>query len=64
VTELIAVVQVVAARIVEVDRELDQPQAKDAGVKVDIPLGITGDGGDVVETGRSSLHHGSNLLFL
>ena len=46
---LIAVVKVIARRIVEVDGELDESQRQDTGVEIDVRLRIRGDRGDVVD---------------
>jgi hypothetical protein len=50
--QLIAIVKVVATRIVEVDRQLDQPQAQHAAVKVDILLRVGRDGRHVMNSGQ------------
>ena len=58
---LVAVVEVVGVRRVEVHRLLDQPQAEHRGVEVDVPLRVAGDRGDVVQAvGRDRAH--GNLL--
>ena len=46
----ITIVKMVSARIVEVDRALDQPQPEQVGVEVQVTLRIAGDGGDVMES--------------
>ena len=46
---LVRVEEVVDGRVVLVDRLLDQPQAENAGVEVDIPRRVAGDAGDVVD---------------
>ena len=46
---LVAVEEVVHGRVVLVDRALDHPQAEHAGVELDVPGGVTGDRGDVVD---------------
>src|SRR5437868_12315328 len=46
--DLVAVVQMVGLRIVEVDGALDEPQSEQSGIEVDVPLRIAGDRGDVV----------------
>ena len=48
--DFVAVIQVVAARIVEVDRALDQALAQQAVVEVDIGLRTAGDSRNVVNT--------------
>jgi hypothetical protein len=45
---LVGVEEVVDGGVVLVDGFLDQPQAHDAGVEVDVALGVLGDRGDVV----------------
>src|SRR5690606_18589155 len=56
---LVAVVQVVCARIVEVHGGLHQPQPESAQIEVDVALWITTDRGDVVQaTGLK--RHGSS----
>src|SRR5450631_494160 len=46
---LVAEVQVVRLRRVEVDGLLDEPQAEDAGIEVDVSLRVAGDHRDVVK---------------
>src|SRR5213078_4658452 len=52
---LVAIIEVVGAGIVEIDRLLDEPQAQRAGVKIEISQSVTGNGGNVVDAwhGRS-----------
>ena len=57
--------------IVEVYGALDEPEAEDAGVEIEIPLGIARDTGDVMNTGSAEAHRtdsclcrGSRTLFL
>src|SRR4028119_389780 len=45
----VAVVEVVGAGVVEVDRALHQPQAERAGVEIQVALRVGGDGRDVVD---------------
>ena len=45
---LVAVVQVVASRVVEVDGLLDQPLTQRAGVEVHVGLWVSGDGSHMV----------------
>ncbi|MPL88400.1 hypothetical protein SDC9_34420 [bioreactor metagenome] len=52
----IAIEQVQLVRILEAAGALDQPQAEEARVEVDIRLNAAGEGGDVMETGG----HGSS----
>jgi hypothetical protein len=44
----VSVVEVVSCRIIVVDGQLHQPQAKHACVKINIRLGISGNCGHVV----------------
>ena len=53
----VAVVQVVAKRVVEVDRLLHQPQAQEARVEVHVLLRVARDGGDVVYAREPNLLH-------
>src|SRR5262249_5044764 len=46
---LITIVEVVGAGIVEIHGLLDQAQAEGPRVELEVPLSLTGDGGDVVE---------------
>ena len=46
---LVAVEEVVHGRVVLVDGPLDHPQAEQAGVELDVPGGVSGDRGDVVD---------------
>ncbi len=57
---LIAEVQVVGIRGVEIDRLLDQAQAEDVGVEVDVAAGVAGDHGQMVHAFK--LHGVSVLL--
>jgi hypothetical protein len=52
----VAVIEVVAAGIVEVDGELDQSQTQESAVEVQVALGVAGDGRDVMDTGNRALH--------
>src|SRR5262249_49032741 len=52
---LIAIVEVIRTRIIEVDRLLDEPEAENARVEVDVGLRIDGNGRDVVNTGNGLL---------
>jgi hypothetical protein len=47
---LVAEVEVIDVGLVEVDRLLDQAQAQDAGVEVDVAWGVGRDRGDVMQT--------------
>src|SRR3954451_2770518 len=46
---LVAIIEMISAGIVEIDRLLDEAQAEVAGVEAKIPDGITGNRGDVVQ---------------
>jgi hypothetical protein len=46
---LVAEIEMIGLRIVEVDGALDQPEAQDAGVEIEVALRIAGDRGDVVD---------------
>ena len=61
---LVTEVEVVRRGIVEVDGPLDEPEAKSAGVKVEIPLRITGDAGDMMDTGSTEAHRTDSCLAL
>ena len=50
---LIAVVEMITAGIIEIDRELHQPQPEHAGVKIEIALWIARNGGDVMDSHSS-----------
>ncbi len=54
-SRLVTEVEMIGCRIVEVYGALDEPEAKNAGVEVEIPLWITGYAGDVMNTGRAKL---------
>ncbi len=47
---VVAEVEVVGSGVVEVYGALDEAQAEDLGVEVEVALGVGGDCGDVVET--------------
>ena len=53
---VVAEVEVVGAGVVEVDGALDEAEAEDLGVEVEVLLGVGGDGGDVVEAGDGCWH--------
>jgi hypothetical protein len=53
ISVFVAEVEVVCGWIVEVDGALDQSEAECASIEVEIPLGVTGDAGDVVDTGSA-----------
>jgi len=48
-TGLVAVIEVIGPRVVEVNRPLDQPQAQGAAVEVQISQWVAGDCCDVVK---------------
>ena len=52
----IAVIEVVGAGVVEIDRQFDQPQSQHAGVKVEIGLRISRDRRDVVNPKNLFVH--------
>ena len=47
--DLVAEVQVVRVRLIEVDRLLDQPETENIGVELDVRQSVTGDHRDVVQ---------------
>src|SRR6267143_3202045 len=49
-------VEVIGGRVVEVYGTLDEPEPEDAGVEIEIPLGIARDTGDVMNTGSAEAH--------
>jgi hypothetical protein len=53
---LVSVIEMVGGRVVEVDGLLDEAQAEQAGVEIDVRLGIGGDGRKVVEPGDVVFH--------
>ena len=57
---LVAVIEMVGARVVEVDGRLDEPQPEHAGVEVDGAGRIARKRCDVVDAVRA---HGAGLLF-
>jgi hypothetical protein len=59
--EVVAEVEVVGAGVVEVDGALDEAEAEDLGVEVEISLRVGGDGGDVVKTDDGACRHGGDL---
>ena len=46
----------IGGRVVEVYGTLDEPEPEDAGVEIEIPLGIARDTGDVMNTGSAEAH--------
>src|SRR5437762_13504323 len=52
----IAKVEMISARVIEIDRALDQTQPKQSDVEIQVPLRVAGDGGDVMKSGDSLLH--------
>jgi hypothetical protein len=59
---LIAEVEVIGGRVVEVYGTLDEPKAEDSGVEIEISLGIAGDTGNVVNTGSAEGHRIDSCL--
>jgi hypothetical protein len=59
---LIAEVEMIGRGIVEVYRALDEPEAEDTGVEVEIPLRIAGYAGDVMNTGSTKAHGTDSCL--
>ena len=55
--EVVAEIEVVGAGVVKVDGALDEAEAEDLGVEVEICLRVGGDGGDVVETDDGLCRH-------
>jgi hypothetical protein len=62
VTLFVTEVEVIGRGIVKVYRALDEPEAENAGVEVEIALGVTGYGGDVVDTGSAETHRADSCL--
>src|SRR5262245_40192264 len=54
---LVTEVEVIGAGVVEIHGELDEPQAENRGVEVEIPLWITGNHGDVMDSGDRWCRH-------
>jgi hypothetical protein len=54
----IAKVEMISARIVEIDRALDQTQPKQSDVEIHVSLRLTGDGGNVMKSGDFFVHGG------
>jgi hypothetical protein len=52
----IAEIEVVRRGIVEIDRSLDEPQAEDAGIEVEIALGVARDSRDMMDAGSCKSH--------
>src|SRR6266508_5955964 len=50
IARAVAVVEMVGGRVIEIDCELDQPQAQESRIEVEVLLRVTCDGGDVVNT--------------
>src|SRR5258708_1937694 len=51
---LVAVVEVIGARIVKIDGPFHEAQAERARVEIDVPGWISRDGGDVMDAGHGS----------
>jgi hypothetical protein len=62
ISMFITEVEVIGCRIVKVYGALDEPEAEDAGVEIEIPLGIARDTGDVVNTGSAEAHRTDSCL--
>jgi hypothetical protein len=45
----VAIIEMIGAGIVEIDRLLDETQSQRTGIKVVISQGVAGDGGDVMD---------------
>ena len=52
----------IGRRVVKVYGALDEPEAEDAGVEIEIPLRIARDTGDVVNTGGAEAHRTDSCL--
>ena len=52
----IAKVKVVRARIIEIDRALDQTQPEQSDIKIQVVLRIVGDGGNVMKSDDFLVH--------
>lgn len=50
VAGLIAIIEVIGRRIIEIDRLLDEAQPEIAGVKAEIPDGVAGNRSDMVQS--------------
>jgi hypothetical protein len=62
VSPLITEVEVIVRGIVEVYRALNEPEAENAGVEVEIPLRVTGDTSDVMNSGSAETHRPDSCL--
>src|ERR1700742_2949580 len=49
VPDLVAVIEMIGAGIVEIHRLLDEPKPKRTGIEVVVSQGVAGDGGDVMD---------------
>ena len=58
----VAVVEVVRARVIEVDRALDQAQTQHAAVEVEVALRVAAHGGDMMEA-NDGFGHGTGWKF-
>ena len=52
----VAEIEVVSGGVVEVYGALDEPQAENAGVEIEIPLGVARDTGNVMNAGGCKSH--------
>jgi hypothetical protein len=59
---LVTEIEVIGSGIVEVYRTLDEPEAKNARVEVEIPLRVTGYTGDMMNTGSPEAHRPDSCL--
>ena len=58
----VAEIEMIGRRVVEVYRSLDEPEAENASVEVEIPLRIAGDAGDVMNAGGPETHRPDSCL--
>src|SRR5439155_11537031 len=54
----IAKVKMITARIIEIDRALDQTQPEQSDVEIQVTLRIAGNSGDVMKSGNFIIHDG------
>jgi hypothetical protein len=59
---LITKVKMIGGRVVEVYGTLYEPETEDAGIEIEISLGITRDTGDMVDTGSAEAHRTDSCL--
>src|SRR2546423_5345130 len=53
---LVAEIEVIGRRVVEVDGAFDEPEAENSGVEIEISLRVAGDTGDVMDTRSPESH--------